>query len=163
MLVLSRKQGQTIEFPEQEIVVRVISVKRCRVQLGIEAPERITVHRGERARELAARGELPEPRCSESSDLFTRAEANRVLDELVRLEAEVSALAELVDADNREIGQSVANNALQRIEGIGRSVKMKLRQRAELQPIADLVRIRAEVLDRLRERNLPAPVECVAD
>ena len=160
MLVLSRKEGQTIEFPELDIVVRVIAVKRCRVQLGVEAPQEIAVHRGEKIRELTERGELPDRPISDDPSGLSREEANHVLKQLVRLEAELSAVAELAEPSNRDIAQRVATDAIQRIEGISRSVRISLRQRAAVQPIADLVKIRTEVLNRLRARSKPEPVEC---
>ena len=55
MLVLSRKQGESIEFSGLDVVVRVISLKRSKVQLGIEAPRQITVHRSEKAVESQQR------------------------------------------------------------------------------------------------------------
>ena len=46
MLVLTRRIGQWITIGD-EVRVRVISVKGDQVQLGIEAPKEIAVHRGE--------------------------------------------------------------------------------------------------------------------
>lgn len=48
MLVLSRKIQQTIEIPELGISIRVMSLGRSRVQLGITAPSEILVMRGEK-------------------------------------------------------------------------------------------------------------------
>jgi carbon storage regulator CsrA len=161
MLVLSRKQGQTIELPELQIVVRVIGVTLSRVQLGIEAPEQFAIHRGERIQQLEPQERLPKRTEQAESGLLSRQEADRLLDELVRLETELSAVAELADPANRAIAQRVASDAMQRIEGISRSVRMTLRQRrADVKPISELVRVRAEVLDRLRERSQPKPAEC---
>ncbi|MGB0597747.1 MAG: carbon storage regulator [Rubripirellula sp.] len=194
MLVLSRKEGQTIELPELQVVVRVIAVQRSRVQVGIEAPQQITVHRGEVVRKMTekqqsptvskevskgdalafeksawspneagqAHHELGPSGEGESPNRFPRDEASRVLGELTRLEAELSAVAELAEPRNRGIAQRVTADAIQRIEGISRSVRLSIRHPSESQPIADLVKVRTEVLDRLRERTqpLPLPVEC---
>jgi len=46
MLVLSRKKEQSIVINDT-IVVKVIGVRNNKVQLGIEAPKEIPVHRGE--------------------------------------------------------------------------------------------------------------------
>jgi len=47
MLVLSRKCGERIVIPEQNIVVTVLEVRGEQVRLGISAPENISVHRQE--------------------------------------------------------------------------------------------------------------------
>lgn len=160
MLVLSRKEGQTIEFPELDIVVRVMAVKRCRVQLGVEAPQQITVHRGEKVRELQERGHLPERLEPYETPGLSSEEIQRVLDELVRLETVVSTVVELAEPSNRGKAQLMAAEAMEKIDEISRSVRVGLRRRA-VQPIADLVRIRTEVLNRLRARKEdPQPAEC---
>ena len=46
MLVLSRKPGETVCVGE-EITVRVLEVQGNRVQIGIEAPDQVTILRGE--------------------------------------------------------------------------------------------------------------------
>ena len=48
MLVLSRKIQQTVEIPELGISIRVMSLGRSRVQLGITAPSEVLVMRGEK-------------------------------------------------------------------------------------------------------------------
>ena len=47
MLVLSRKEGESIEFRDLDVCVRVIQLKKSKVQLGIEAPRTIQVDRTE--------------------------------------------------------------------------------------------------------------------
>lgn len=49
MLVLSRRQGQRVLFPQEGITVQVVSVKGTAVRLGIEAPEEVRVLREELA------------------------------------------------------------------------------------------------------------------
>jgi carbon storage regulator len=46
MLVLSRKQGQSIVVADN-IVVNVVEIGRGRVQIGISAPAHMTIHREE--------------------------------------------------------------------------------------------------------------------
>ncbi|MCP4891228.1 MAG: hypothetical protein GY904_32120, partial [Planctomycetaceae bacterium] len=75
-------------------------------------------------------------------------------------EAELSAVAELAEPRSRGIAQRVTADAIQRIEGISRSVRLLIRQPPESQPIADLMKVRTDVLDRLRERTQPLPLEC---
>ncbi len=47
MLVLTRKCGEKVVLPEQEVVVTVLEVRGDRVRIGIEAPEHIRIHRHE--------------------------------------------------------------------------------------------------------------------
>jgi carbon storage regulator len=46
MLILSRKRNEQIVIGDG-IVITVVSVRGGKVRLGIEAPERVTVHRRE--------------------------------------------------------------------------------------------------------------------
>jgi carbon storage regulator len=47
MLVLSRKQGESILLPRQDVSVTILGVSRNRVRIGITAPRDVTVYRGE--------------------------------------------------------------------------------------------------------------------
>jgi carbon storage regulator CsrA len=47
MLVLSRRQNETLVFPGLETTIQVVSIKKGIVRLGIAAPEHIRVLRGE--------------------------------------------------------------------------------------------------------------------
>ncbi len=47
MLVLSRREGETLVFPELDIVLQVAAIKGSTVRLGLELPSHITVLRGE--------------------------------------------------------------------------------------------------------------------
>jgi len=46
MLILSRKQGQSIVIA-QDIVVNVVDMGRGRVQIGVTAPAHLPIHREE--------------------------------------------------------------------------------------------------------------------
>ena len=46
MLCLTRKKGQSIRIND-DITVKVLSIKRGMIRLGIEAPSDVPVHRGE--------------------------------------------------------------------------------------------------------------------
>lgn len=48
MLVLSRREGQTIRLPGLDIEISVLKTQGGRVQIGIEAPREISIQRGER-------------------------------------------------------------------------------------------------------------------
>ncbi len=47
MLVLSRRQNETLVFPGLETTIQVVSIKKGVVRLGIDAPEHVRVLRGE--------------------------------------------------------------------------------------------------------------------
>ncbi|MEL7266448.1 MAG: carbon storage regulator [Planctomycetota bacterium] len=47
MLVLSRKQNQTIEIPEYGIEITLVSVGGNRAKIGIQAPREIAILRSE--------------------------------------------------------------------------------------------------------------------
>jgi carbon storage regulator CsrA len=141
MLVLSRKEGESIKLTEVDVEIRVVGLTRSKVQLGIEAPASITVRRGE----------LPQ----RSSDRYGPAEQQRLSTELTRLEAEVIALAEL--AGSESTGEEACNHAgriaaeaMERLIGIKRSVQLASAVKPEPTPISELVTVRTEVIDRLR-------------
>ncbi|HEY4308634.1 MAG TPA: carbon storage regulator CsrA [Pirellulales bacterium] len=46
MLVLTRKTGQAIRIGET-VTITVVQLSRHRVRIGIDAPDAVTVHRGE--------------------------------------------------------------------------------------------------------------------
>ncbi|HEV2969927.1 MAG TPA: carbon storage regulator [Pirellulales bacterium] len=47
MLVLSRKVGEQIVMPDQEVVVTVVAIQGNRVRIGITAPSGVSVFREE--------------------------------------------------------------------------------------------------------------------
>ena len=47
MLVLSRKADETIVIDGGRIVITMIGYRNGKVRLGIDAPQHVTVHRGE--------------------------------------------------------------------------------------------------------------------
>lgn len=47
MLVLTRKCGEKVVMPEQDVVVTVLEVRGDRVRIGIEAPANVRIHRQE--------------------------------------------------------------------------------------------------------------------
>ncbi len=55
MLVLSRKQNETIVLPDLGITIRVIGVTGGRVRLGVEGPREVSVVR----REILNQAERP--------------------------------------------------------------------------------------------------------
>ncbi len=47
MLVLSRKDGESILIPSQEIVIKVLEIRGNKVRIGISAPADTAVYRQE--------------------------------------------------------------------------------------------------------------------
>lgn len=47
MLVLTRKCGEKIVIPQQQITITVLEVRGDQVRLGIQAPNDISIHRQE--------------------------------------------------------------------------------------------------------------------
>lgn len=119
MLVLSRKENETIEFPALGVVIRVFGLTRKRVQLGIEAPISLKISRGEKS----ATAHAPAP--VESIAEYVIGE------EFERLEAELATLAELCQANDRSMARKVAAEATQRITQIKRTVSASLRSHEE--------------------------------
>ena len=144
MLVLSRKQGESVEFAELDVVVRVISLKKSKVQLGIEAPRHITVSRSEIAGERASGPAVD----AGGADPDSQA---RILEQLARIEAELAALAELAAAKDRVIARNLAADSIERLAGIKRTLRLSMRQRSAARPISDFIKVRADVIERLRD------------
>ncbi len=65
MLVLSRREGETLVFPELEVVLEVLVIKGSVTRLGVNAPSNIRVLRGELAE---SRGKLSAVMESSSDD-----------------------------------------------------------------------------------------------
>ena len=116
MLVLARKQDQALEFPELGVVVRVVGLTGRKVQLGIEAPQRIKIVRSEIAEKTRSETESGKQTRQTSPRRF---EPHRLSQELNRLESQIAALAELAGQSNRELAREVASDSekqLARIE-----------------------------------------------
>lgn len=72
MLILSRRPTESIDFPQLGISVSIVSVKGCRVQVGVDAPSEIRIVR----RELASNS--PEPaEAVAANELRKKSEARR--------------------------------------------------------------------------------------
>lgn len=163
MLVLSRKQGQLVELAEVGVVVHVVSVRGSRVQLGFEAPPEITINRVENRHAPSDGDPVAKEDQSHRSDRdtrqdthgdFTAAEARRIRDELTRMETEFAALAVLSSTKDQRHASRIAGESIQRLQGIKRSLGIiAARQRREAKPISELVKVRSDVLQQLRNRQ----------
>ncbi len=150
MLVLSRREGESIRLPQLEVEIRVMGLRKSRVQLGIIAPKEIIVSRGE---------------LSEQSQTTSYAdlEQERLRSELARLETELLVLAEMASETDRNEAIRIAGEAIERVGGIKRSMHLVSRSETEPVSISELVAVRAEVIDRLRicQPKKVRPTECV--
>ena len=127
MLVLSRKQGESIEFRDLNVRVQVIQLKKSKVQLGIEAPRTIQVDRTEAIarhdENKQAVGKLNPLQVGRNLDpkrvQASQSESEqRVLDELAKLEVEVMTLAELVTSNDPNLARQTALVSLERLNGV---------------------------------------------
>ncbi|MFK8113517.1 MAG: carbon storage regulator [Rubripirellula sp.] len=130
MLVLSRRKGESIEFAGMEIAIRVVSLSKSKVQLGIDAPREVVINRSEKL----TKGTSVSPTRPKEPDLSAQ-----VLEELARIESELAALAELASPKERKVARTVAADAIARLEGIERTVRMS-RPRHHERPIAEFVK-----------------------
>jgi carbon storage regulator len=64
MLVLSRRIGEQIIMPEQDVVVTVVAIHGNRVRIGITAPSDVPVHREELYRKVAGKLECTAAACA---------------------------------------------------------------------------------------------------
>ncbi len=109
MLVLSRKENETIEFPAIGVVIRFFGFSRKRVQVGIEAPISLKI----------ARGEQRQPH----SDNLVDSIAEYVIGEdFEQLESDLATLAELAETRDCTTTKKVAEDAINRIARLKRTV-----------------------------------------
>ena len=144
MLVLSRKVGETIELPSLGVKIQVTDLKRSRVGIGIEAPGEVEIMRGEKT--------------SQPHFPRRRSQQERTLNEqLLTLEAEIVALAEMASDEHEHTAKITASESLQRIRKLRRQQESETD--APTQPLADFVAARSEVLDHLMFDRQPSNPE----
>jgi carbon storage regulator len=68
MLVLTRRPGEWIAIGD-DVIVRVLGVKGDQVQIGIEAPREVAVHRGEIRTQILAENEAARESASDPGAL----------------------------------------------------------------------------------------------
>lgn len=158
MLVLSRKLGEAVEIGDNKVIVRVLGIRQSKVQLGVDAPPDVPVHRSEKADLYSGRAPGGTRRSAETSrkkkvDANDRRDRDLVLGEsiledLARVQAEISAMAELVSDQDRLVARQIAAEALERLAAIERTVRF-VGRRASEQPIAAFVGSRSRELQQL--------------
>ena len=151
MLVLSRKQGESIEFRDLNVCVRVIQLKKSKVQLGIEAPRAIQVDRTETLARyddnehssgrqnlsgLNREFELKRGQTNQSES------EQRLLDELAKFEVEVMALAELVNSEHQDLARQAALVSLERLNGVRKMLRVSSPAQGTSRSISDFIRTR---------------------
>ncbi len=156
MLVLSRKLGESVEIGDSKVIVTVLGIRRSKVQLGVDAPPEIAIHRSEKADLYSGQdSERPRHGSQEPSPAKSRAGRQRnlllgesILEDLARVQAEIAALAELVPDRDRLVARQVAAEAVERLTAIERTVRFVRRQTSE-QPIGAFVGSRSRALQQL--------------
>ena len=151
MLVLSRKEGESIEFRDLDVSVRVIQLKKSKVQLGIEAPRAIQVDRsetlehrdrvGNRSDQFGVgrlEGQVDRKRIRTNNALSEQ----RLLDELAKLEVEVMALAELVTSKDQDLARQTALVSLERLNGLRKILKGVSNSHPTPRSISDFIQTR---------------------
>ncbi len=118
MLVLSRKENESIEFPALGVVIRVIGLTRKRVQIGIDAPISLKVARGE----LAAAGSVPPVPVDSIAEHVIGAEFKRI-------ESDLAALTSFAGEEDRPRAQKAVGDLIDRMTRIKRTVSASLRER----------------------------------
>jgi len=151
MLVLSRKEGESIEFRDLNVCVRVMQLKKSKVQLGIDAPREIQVDRSEmldRSDKLdCLRGQEAADRLGRQVDRkrirTSQGESEqRLLDELAKLEVEVMTLAEFVTSKDQDLARQKALVSLERLNGLRNMLKCVSTTHAVPRSISDFMQAR---------------------
>ncbi|QDT01675.1 carbon storage regulator [Rubripirellula lacrimiformis] len=114
MLVVSRRTGETIEFPSVGVVVRVVGLGKSRIQLGVEAPREIAIMRGELVKNSSA--------ASNPANDYSRPSANpppaTAPEPMSPIEASILALAEMSDPANRGTARTIAKDAIEQLNQV---------------------------------------------
>lgn len=183
MLVLSRKSGESIEIGDQPIIVRVLATRGSKVQLGIDAPPEVAIHRSEKVprrsnrvdvdsvtkgRKEAALGcrQRPAPQTSSPSGpsvlgasfLGASSLGDGVLQDLALTQTEIATLAEMASESDRTMARQIAAKAVERLTTIERALRVLTRQSFE-RPIAAFVESRSERLQQTGSDEQEAPVD----
>ncbi len=149
MLVLSRKTGESIELPGLGVVVRVLDVKKSRIEIGIDAPRDIAIRRGG----AAVKSKLNQP---------TAKPVSTSMHPWAKIEARIAALAELASPDDQDAAQRIASEAIEQLHAVRYDSAATPNRQAPPIRLSEFVTVRTDVLDELRRQNPPVeptPVE----
>lgn len=151
MLVLSRKEGESIEFRDLDVCVRVIQLKKSKVQLGIEAPRTIQVDRTETLgryadKEYCGGHQMLSPLDQKFAQKRVQADhgepEERLVNELAKLEVEVMTLAELVTSNDKKLAGQTALIALERLHRLRKMLRASSAVRSTCSTISDFIHTR---------------------
>ena len=105
MLVLTRKLNETIQFPELDISVNILSMGNAKVRIGIDAPLEIKVIRGELARQ--------ESMDENPRSLRLKSDSEHALRNILNdLKVATSLTKKLIENGKTGFAATVLNNAL---------------------------------------------------
>jgi len=162
MLVLSRKEGESIEFRDLDVSVRVIQLKKSKVQLGIEAPRAIQVDRSEAVerrdgfenRIIPSGANRFERQADQKRIRNSKAQSEqRLLDELAKLEVEVMTLAELVTSKDQDLARQTALVSLERLHGLRKILKRVSDSQSAPRSISDFIQTRQCGCNKIESGN----------
>lgn len=65
MLILTRKPLESIIIGDEDIIIRILDMRRGQVKVGIEAPKSLSVHREEVFKKIKKDSERGEIKCAQ--------------------------------------------------------------------------------------------------
>jgi carbon storage regulator CsrA len=154
MLVLSRKIGESIELPGLGVVVRVLDLKKSRIEIGIDAPRDVAITRGELsdpAEKSVAKKQLAKPRPVAKSIASS-------LHPWAKIEARIAALAELASPEDQDAAHRIASEAIEQLHAVRCDSSGATARPAPPIRLSEFVTVRTEVLDELRRQKSEAGV-----
>lgn len=140
MLVLSRKTGESIELPGLGVVVRVLDVKKSRIEIGIDAPRDVAIRRGEGTAKPIRPAIKP---------------VSNSMHSWAKIEARIAALAELASPDDQDAAQRIACEAIEQLHTVRYESAATPTRPAPPIRLSEFVTVRTEVLDELRRQKTP--------
>ena len=106
MLVLTRREDDTVRFPDLGITIEVLQLKGSNVKLGIDAPIEIKVLRGEL--------ESSRPDCSRSI-LIKEATEHAVRNKLNSLRIAIAVAEKHIEANRHELAANILDKTISRL------------------------------------------------
>lgn len=176
MLVLSRKLGESVEIGDRAVTVQVLSIKRSKVQLGIDAPMDVAIHRKEKmvdggvgkngvgknieklSREKQCDSTCPnvlDRLATSASQAKTTKKRNNetTLHDFMQIQAEIAALVDLVPGPDRSAAEELAVRAVEQLTAIIQSTQdtrgKQPEQQEPEQPISSFMRSRSVDLQKI--------------
>jgi len=161
MLVLSRKLGESVEIGDRAVTVQVLAIKRSKVQLGIDAPMDVAIHRKEKMvdgglgtnveeksrkkQSVSSSRSGVDRRPTNASRVTTKNKRNSeaALQDFMQIQAEIAALVDLVPGSDRSAAEALAVRAVEQLTAIIQSSRASRGQQEPAQPISSFMRSRS--------------------